>query len=343
MRKVSFLVLPDFSNFGLAAAIEPLFVANWLSQRSLFEWNTVSIDGEPVRASNARIVPVDGALADAADAKTVFVLASFDPNRKIAPRPIVRWLQRMARFGAEIGGIENGSLVLAEAGLLNGLAVAAHWDNSIGFQEHYPKTRTVAQLFVRSRDRITCAGAAATLDMMVAWIGWHSDSELAAEVAEHLLLGRPRPAETAQRRTLDETHSGVDSAVAAACTLMSDHIDEPLTCEEIAHRVGLSLRQMERRFRDELRCSVLQHYRQLRMAKAHQLLQQTDVSVTQVALACGFASPEYFCRLYRVVFGRSPSRDRRQSTSAPVLRKRLPPHSAKRNVGSLKSRPTVVS
>jgi len=102
--------------------------------------------------------------------------------------------------------------------------------------------------------------------------------------------------------------------------MMLEHVEEPLTCGEIADRVRLSLRQLERRFRSELRCTVLQHYRQIRMAKAHQLLQQTDSSVTDVAFACGFSSPEYFCRQYRGQFGCLPSRDRRQSTTAPVLR-----------------------
>jgi AraC family carnitine catabolism transcriptional activator len=103
---------------------------------------------------------------------------------------------------------------------------------------------------------------------------------------------------------------------------MREHIDEPLSCGEIAVRVGLSLRHMERRFRDALQCSVLERYRLIRMTKAHQLLQQTGLAVTEVALACGFSSPEYFCRLYRAMFGCSPSKDRRQSTTAPVLRQR---------------------
>ncbi|MDB6082537.1 MAG: hypothetical protein JWN43_418 [Gammaproteobacteria bacterium] len=320
MRKVAFLVLPEFSNLGLAAATEPLFVANWLSQRSLFEWKVISVDGRPVRASNGRIVEVDGDLTAAESCKTVFVLASFDPHRSARERPAIRWLKRIARFGVEIGGIENGSLIMAEAGLLNGHQAAVHWDNSMGFQEHYPKTQAVSQLFVRSRDRITCAGAAATLDMMVAWIEWHGDAELAGEVALHLLLGRPRSAETPQRLTAQSAPASSDTVVSSARSLMSQHIDEPLSCAEVARRVGLSLRQIERRFQDELRCSVLQQYRQIRMAKAHQLLQQTDLSVTQVAFSCGFASPEYFCRLYRSLFGCSPSRDRRQSTTAPVLR-----------------------
>jgi AraC family carnitine catabolism transcriptional activator len=110
---------------------------------------------------------------------------------------------------------------------------------------------------------------------------------------------------------------------------MLAHIDEPLTCREIARRIGLSLRQIERRFRAELGCSILPHYRQIRIAKAHQLLQQTDLSVTEVALSCGFSSPEYFCRLYRAYFSCSPSRDRRQSTTAPVLRRQIPALSAR--------------
>jgi AraC family carnitine catabolism transcriptional activator len=330
VRKVAFLLLPEFSHLGIAAATEPLFIANWLAQHAVFDWKIISVDGQPVRASNGRLVAVDGDLTCAADCKSVFVLASFDPHRDVRERQVVRWLRRLARFGVEIGGIENGSLVLAEAGLLNGHEVAVHWDNSIGFQEDYPETRAVTQLYVRSGERITCAGASAILDLMIAWIGWHTDSELAGEVAEHLLLGRPRAAHTEQRVAAIPAPSSSDAAVVQARTIMLAHIDEPLTCREIARRVGLSLRQIERRFRDELRCSLLQHYRQIRIAKAHQLLQQTELSVTEVAFSCGFSSPEYFCRLYRAFFGCSPSRDRRQSTTAPVFRRQMPHENAKR-------------
>jgi AraC family transcriptional regulator, carnitine catabolism transcriptional activator len=314
--------LPEFSHLGLAAATEPLFIANWLAQSPLFEWRVVSVDGKPVRASNGRSIAVDGDLTAAADVKTLFVLASFEPDRAARERHVLKWLKRHARFGVELCGIENGSLVLAEAGLLNGHKVAVHWDNLLGFQEHYPATRPVSQLYARSGARITCAGASAILDMMIAWIGWQGEAELALEVAEHLLLGKPRAPESEQRPLDAEVEPQLDPILAAAQALMREHIDEPLGCEEIAERVGLSLRQMERRFREQLQCSVLQRYRLIRMTKAHQLLQQTELSVTEVAFACGFSSPEYFCRLYRGMFDCSPSKDRRQSTTAPVLRQR---------------------
>jgi AraC family carnitine catabolism transcriptional activator len=321
MRKVAFVLLPEFSNLGIAAATEPLFVANWLAQRPVFEWSLLSVDGKPVRASNGVVVEVDGDLGAAAGCNSVFLLASFDPHVLVRDPKVLRWLKRIAAAGVELGGIENGSLVLAESGLLQGHRAAIHWDNLQGFAEQYPRVQAVPQLFCRSGNRITCAGASATLDLMIAWMGWHGEGVLALEVGEHLLIGAPRTAETPQRATPADRVSATHPVIARAEALMREHLDEPLSCADLARRVGLSLRQLERCFKRELRSSVLQQYRQIRMARAHQLLQQTKLSVTEVAIASGFASPEYFCRLYRQRFGCLPSRDRRQSISAPVLRR----------------------
>src|SRR6266853_6163180 len=90
MRKLAFLLLPEFSSLGLAAATEPLFIGNWLAQQSLFTWTQVSVDGKPVRASNGRMIAVEGDLEAAADAKSVFVLASFDPQAVLRDRKSTR-------------------------------------------------------------------------------------------------------------------------------------------------------------------------------------------------------------------------------------------------------------
>src|SRR5260370_13909374 len=132
VRKVAFLLLPEFSNLGIAAATEPLFIANWLAQRAVFEWKIISADGQPVRASNGRMVPVDGDLACAADCKTVFVLASFDPHRSVRERQVVRWLKRIATFGVEIGGTENRIVVAPRCRLLTTPAVPLPVVKSIG-------------------------------------------------------------------------------------------------------------------------------------------------------------------------------------------------------------------
>ncbi len=323
MHKLAFLICPEFSNLGLAAATEPLFVANWLAQAPLYDWQVISRDGQPVRASNGRSMAVDGGLELGSTCQSVFVLASFDTHAVVRDRRVIGWLKRLHQHGVEIGGIENGSILMAEAGLLNGRRVAVHWDNIVGFRERFPATSPVAELYARTGKRVTCAGAAAVVDLMIAWMGWNGAAGLAEEVAEHLLVGQARPAATPQRSARTRVPDPVDAAITKAKTIMAEHIDEPLTCAQLAGRTGLSLRQLERRFKSSTHSSVLQQYLLIRIAKAHQLLQQTSLPVTEVSLACGFSSPEYFCRLYRSMLGCSPSADRRQSTTAPVLRHRI--------------------
>jgi AraC family transcriptional regulator, carnitine catabolism transcriptional activator len=316
VRKVALLLLPEFSNFGLAAVTEPLFVANWLAQATVFEWRTISDDGKPVRASNGSDIPVDGDLTLAAGCASLFVLASFDPARTARSRARTRWLKRIARTGTELVGIENGSLALAEAGLLDQHAAAVHWDNLAGFQELFPRIRIAQSLFSFSNNRVTCAGAAAILDMMIAWIAHHADAQTSTEVARHLLLSPRR----------DSRHgdpaAAQDPLVARARAIMQAHVDDPLSCDTIAQQLGLSLRQLERRFKQQLGQTLHSEYMLVRVEKAHQYLQQTTLSVTEVSALTGFTSVEYFSKVYRRVFGVLPSKDRRQSTDAPVFRQK---------------------
>ena len=316
MRRLGLLLLPEFSNLGLAAVTEPLFVANWLAQRPLFEWKALSVDGQSVRASNGAVLAVDGDLADAKQCASVFVLASFEPLRTARSRPLIRWLQRAARAGIELGGIENGSLALAEAGLLDTHPAAVHWDNLAGFQELFPKVRMTRAPFSFTRNRITCAGAAAILDMMTAWIAQHADAQVAEEVARHLLLKNNTP----PAREEPGRHDTINRARA----IMQAHIDDPLPCEALARRLNISLRQLERRFKQTLGRTVHAEYRLVRVERAHQYLQQTGLTVTEVAALTGFSSAEYFSKVYRRAFATLPSTDRRQATDAPVFRRHTP-------------------
>lgn len=318
--RLGFLILPDFSNLGLALAIEPLFVANWLTQRTLFRWSVLSVDGLSVKASNGMRVPVDGAIDDDAELQTIFVLTSFNVKRHAEDQRVIGWLRRMARYGAELGAIETASEVLAAAGLLDGHAAVTHWDNLEGFRERYPKVEASATLYTMGRGRLTCAGAAAIIDMMLRWIAEHSERGLAEEVAQHLLVGRARPPGQ-QQGAADSTKDATSNrTVSRAIEIMQENIEDPVSCRSIAAKLGLSQRQLQRQFQRHLGTTVAQQYLLLRLSKAHKLLQQTDLSVTGVAISAGFASLQAFSRTYRKTFGCSPSSDRQQSISAPVFR-----------------------
>ena len=313
MRNVSVILLPGFSHLGLAAVTEPMFVANWLSGRDVVKWALASLDGQPAMTSSGSMVAVTSGLPLHDRPDSIFVLASFDAHRPGCDRRVLDVLRRGARFGAELIGIENGTLALAEAGVLAGRRAAVHWDNLFGFREAYPALCPVDTPWLRDGSCVTCAGGGAILDMMTAWLGWNLGDTIAGEVADHLLPGR-RQAASAPSPT-------GDPVITRARALMRANLDDPISCAAIARALGLSLRQLERRFLRHTGRSPVQDYLLIRLECAHQLLQQTGVSVTAAAIASGFSSAAYFSRVYRATFGCAPSHDRQQSVTAPVLRR----------------------
>jgi AraC family carnitine catabolism transcriptional activator len=306
--RIGFLLLPDFSYFGFVAAVQPLFLANWRAQRTIFEWATRSADGKPARASNAALIPVDDSIAADHDFQTLLVLASFEPKLHAHNVRLRSALRRAASFGIEIGGIETGSELLAAAGLLDGHIAAVHWDNLAGFQER------------AERRRLTCGGGTSVIDMMLWLVARESDPGLANEVAQQMLVGRPRVATDEQLTTVTPAQAGIGGAVHSAVALMEASVEEPLRAAEISRRVGLSPRQLRRQFQRSMGTTLMRAYLMIRLSRAHNLLQQTDLPVTSIAISSGFRSLEHFSRAYRGVFGCAPSTDRRQSISAPIYR-----------------------
>jgi AraC family transcriptional regulator, carnitine catabolism transcriptional activator len=320
-RLIGLLLLPAFSHFSMSALIEPLFIANWLSGRALYRWRILSLDGRPVIASSEVKVPVDAAMAATIDYDSLFVLASFDLKGLTKDRELKAWLRRVARHGATIGSIETASEIVAAAGLLDDLPVAMHWDNLEGFAESHPRCNAVGTLYTAAPGRLTCAGHSAILDMMLHLIAVEQGEGLAAEIAAHLILPGWRRGDETQPAPWITKRRATDPVLEKALAQMQGHIEETLSCSTIAQRVGVSSRQLQRLFARALGTTPVRHYQRIRLSRAHALLQQTDLSVTEIAVGAGFGSLEHFCRLYRREFGCRPRDDRRQSVSAPVLRR----------------------
>jgi AraC family carnitine catabolism transcriptional activator len=321
-RMIGLLLLPAFTHLAMSAIIEPLFIANWLSGKPLYRWRTLSRDGRPAVAWSEVKVPVDAGLEDKIDYDSLFVLASFDLKGLAKDRALKAWLRRVARHGATIGSIETASEIVAAAGLLDGMAVAVHWDNLVGFAESHPRCQAVAKLYTAAPGRLTCAGNSAILDMMLHLISEEHGDAFAKEIASYLMLPGWRRGDEDQPAPWVTARRAVDPVLEKALAQMESHIEEPLSCGVIARRVGVSSRQLQRLFARALGTTPVRHYQRIRLSRAHALLQQTDLSVTEISVGAGFGSLEHFCRLYRREFGCRPRDDRRQSVSAPVLRRR---------------------
>ena len=319
-QRFGLVLAPGFSNLGLAMAIEPLFIANWIARRELFSWSTLSTDGFAVMASSGIQTPVDYPLGTTHRFDVVLVLASFDARQAATDVRLLKWLRWAERVGSEIGAIETGSEVLAAAGLMDDHTAPVHWYNIEGMRERYPHVNVTDTLYSLSARRPASAGASATLDMMIALIARKAGQELANEVAQHLLLPKRQGSDRQQTLDMRTQPATARAPVTRARQIMASTIDEPKSCTKIAEMVGVSERHLQRLFQQELGSGVAHVYHRLRMERAHQLVQLTDLTITEVAVACGFSSIEVFSRTYKKTFNVSPSRDRRQSVDSSVFR-----------------------
>lgn len=325
LHRYGLLLVPGFSSLSVALVTEPLFIANWLAGRTLFQWTTFSVDGLAVRSSSGALLAVDEALSGEVQLPldTVFVIASFEAPESAGDARLMNWLRRADRSGVRVGAIETGSEILIAADILRSGSIPVHWYNAKGSEELHPDLQITETLFEAAGRHPLSAGGSATADMMLDLIAQDAGDALAAEVGKHLLVdsrrpgSRPQPSAGAKVAQFPERRDARDP-VARAHAIMEERIEEPISCAALAGMVGVSSRHLQRLFRARLGRGIEATYRELRLAKAHQMVQLTGISITEIAIACGFSSLEVFSRTYRSRFGVAPSRDRGQSLDASV-------------------------
>ena len=309
-RHFGFLMVPNFSLGAFSSAIEPLRLANYVSSDALYEWHTMSIDGGAVASSAGVRVAADLSIGAVERLSTVFVCGGIETHR-FEDRRLTNWLRQIERRGTRIGALCTGSHVLARLGLLDGYRCTIHWENLPGFVEDFPDIDVREDIFVVDRNRYTCAGGMAASDMMLSFINRRHGYELAAAVSEALVCERIRGEDDRQRMALRLRLAVSQPKLLSAINIMSDNIEAPLGRAELARAVGLSSRQLERLFLKYLTCTPCRYYLEMRLSRARTLLQQTCMSVTNVALATGFVSASHFSKSYRLHFGHAPRETKR--------------------------------
>jgi transcriptional regulator GlxA family with amidase domain len=310
-EQIGFLLLPEFSMIALSSAVEPLRVANRLSGRRLYDWLLLSIDGEPVEASNGMSLVVDASIDQIQRYPVVVICASFGAER-FADRRLFAWLRRLDRQGSELGAIETGTYVLARAGLLTGRKVTLHWENIPSFLEEFPDIDATGEIFERQGKRFTCSGGTGALDLMLNRISEDHGHELAVSISESLLHERIRSRDDHQRMALALRLRVRNPALLKIVKVMEANLEDPAELDELARAGGISRRQLERLFRNLIGDTPSGYYLKLRLKHARHLLEHTSLSILDVSLASGFVSAPYFSRAYRAHFGLSPRDDRRR-------------------------------
>jgi transcriptional regulator GlxA family with amidase domain len=239
----------------------------------------------------------------------VLVCGGIDVQKATTKR-IISWLRREARRGLVLGGLCTASYSLAKAGLLDGKRATIHWENQDSFSEEFEEVTLTKSVFVVDGNRMTTAGGTSSIDLMLKLIADDYGEEIANLVADQQIYSSIRTDQDTQRLSVP-TRIGVrHPKLSMVIQKMEQNIEEPISPSALAKDVGMSTRQLERLFRRYLNRSPKRYYMELRLQKARNLLMQTDMSVINVALACGFASPSHFSKCYRAHYDTTPYRER---------------------------------
>jgi transcriptional regulator GlxA family with amidase domain len=308
--RIAFVLAPQFPMLAFAAALDPLRVANRLSEKPLFEWLLASVDGRPVMASNGIPVEVQATLDALHDIDLVVVCVGLEPLQFGRQHKIHHQLRRLAHHGAVIGAISCGTFVLAEAGLLNGRRATVHWEYDELFRKRYPSLQTSHELFIFDRDVFTCCGGTAALDMMLHLVRETFGKQLAQDVAEQFIYPRIRDEEEAQRTAIQNRYAVASPRLAQIIEMMESTLDEPVPLCELATKVGISTRQVERLFKEQMGIGPSMFYLKRRLERARTMLRQTLLPIREVAVECGFGSTAHFSHAYKKAFGIPPTQER---------------------------------
>jgi len=312
----AFILAPEYSMIPLVLAMEMFRIANRLADKELYKAKFYTLDGELVAASNGISIPPNGDIKSIDDQAVVVVCGGMNIQYNTS-KGLVSWLRMISRRGRTIGSFCTGSHVLAVAGLLEGYRCTIHWENIPSFVETFPEINLSGKLFEIDRNRFTCAGGTATFDLMLTLVSKQHGTHLAEDVAEQMLHMPIRHPDDDQRMSVPARIGARHPKLVKIIETMEENLEEPWTPGELAQQVGLSTRQLERLFKRYVDRTPKRFYLDLRLRRARLLLLQTNQSVINIALACGFSSPSHFSKCYRSFFGRTPYRERGTPETAP--------------------------
>ncbi len=305
-----FLLLEDFSHLAFANAVEPLRIANLVSERELYRWSFAAAEGSTVRSSNGTVMQVEHDLSNLPDCDRVFVLSGVNV-KKHTTRTLVAGLRRLKRHGVPLGALCSGAFALAQAGLLDGQPAAIHWDFHDSFTEEFPDVSLLPNVFVADAPIVSASGGTATADLILHLITQTHGEDLSIAVADQMVYTAVRDDTAQQRVSIQSRAGGRSPRLSQAIKIMRGAVEERMPVAEVARQAGVSTRQLERLFGKHLNTSPKRYMMNLRLERARHLLVQTEMSVVEVAIACGFENPGHFSRIYRASYGVSPMQQRR--------------------------------
>lgn len=304
-----FVLLEEFSLLSFAAALECLRIANRMSRRSLYAWTFFGENGRAVQCSAGTGFKPDSKLGSLRQGDTVFVCGG-TRVQDFTTKRLISWIRREVRGDVKVGGLCTGAYALAKAGLLKGRRATIHWENQDSFYEEFLDVDLTKSVFVVDGNTMTTAGGTSAIDLMLSLISERHGDDLANAVADQMVYSAIRTGQDTLRLSVPVRIGVRHDKLSLVVQTMEENLEDPISPTILAADVGMSTRQLERLFRRYLNRSPKRYYMELRLQKARNLLLQTEMSVIEIAIACGFESPSHFSKCYRSHYDTTPYRER---------------------------------
>lgn len=304
-----FVVVPNFSLIALSACVDPLRIANGMLKEPLYQPVLLSTEGGLVTSSDGIAVMTEYALAEAPRLDAVFVIGP-NPIPKRGLGPLTAWLRKAASVGTPLAGVDTGAYLMAQAGLLDGYRCTIHWQDHDAMTQRFPHIIVTQHFFEVDRDRYTCSGGVAPLDLMTYLLTRPPGNERLANEVANLLVAERRSLTDTQTVSIIHQSRVTDADTVEALRLMEVNVSEPLSIPEVARFSGVPLRTLQRQFTRQLGKSPERVYLDIRLARARILIQRSDMSLRDIAAETGFASPSHLTARYTPYFGASPRTER---------------------------------
>lgn len=336
--RVGIILAENFTLSALSLFIDHLRLAADKEDKSrpiLCTWQIMNSRPESIRASCGVSVSRNSDLTDPTAFDYIAVVGGLLHGRRQVDEPTTRYLQKAASLGVPLIGICTGTFILCRAGVMKERTACVSWYHRQDFMEEFPDHKACSeQMYLVDGDRITCSGGGGAAELALHLIEKHLSRPLARKASHILLLDRPRRGDTPSLQPhpplTEEVNHVVDARVRRAMMEMEQNMIDPLSISDVADRLGISSRQLERLFQSVLGMRPALFYRMIRLRYAHALLSQGELTITQVAFETGFSDCAHFSRQFKTMFGHSPSAMRgRSSQSAPIF----PPVAANRQSG----------
>jgi transcriptional regulator GlxA family with amidase domain len=313
-RQIVFCLCPGAPLFCIASALDVLRHANRFAAEAFYQWTFLCEDNQPVQDGNGLWLYPGSNIEEIDPPDLAFIVAGFDASQIEQPQ-LCSWLSKMAQDNRKIGAISNGAFLLAASGLLNHYSATTHWEDFESFCLLFPEVHARYQRFVIDRNRLTCAGGSATLDMFIELVREDLGNEIALKISRQMLLQEQSvvlPGSPASRMMGRQYSPRVQRALG----MIEAGVGQSITVAELASRTGISRRELLRLFKSELNTTPSKILSQRRLDRARSLILNTRLPMTTIADSVGFSSQSHLTTSYHAQFGITPAQQRREYREA---------------------------